>query len=122
MPRTPGLWLFPLPAPLPCRNWLRESFRLLRGPLPPDHAHPAATVRRLGRAAGATAMTVAPHTMTQAAFEALALGGGGESVVRQLVAAQRSKHLLLIRAVLDSAGAAGRQRLVSAAAYDLLAR
>jgi HEXXH motif-containing protein len=66
-------------------------------------------------------MTVGPHTMTRASFEALARGGGGEAVVRQLVAAQRSKNLLLIRAVLDSAGVAGRQHQVSAA-YDLLAR
>jgi len=42
-------------------------------------------------------------------FAALAAGGGDRSAVRHLAAAQRSKRLLLIRAVLDQAEAAGEE-------------
>lgn len=45
-------------------------------------------------------MPVRRHCLPSAVFTALAHGGGGPAALRYLVAAQRSKHLLLLRAVL----------------------
>ena len=45
-----------------------------------------------------------PHRLPAEDFAALAHGGGGTRVIRALVAARRSKTLLLIRFILDAAG------------------
>ncbi|WNV88739.1 HEXXH motif domain-containing protein [Umezawaea sp. Da 62-37] len=46
-----------------------------------------------------------PHQLPRAEFDALATGGGGPSSIRHLVTTNHSKHLALLRAVLDSADA-----------------
>lgn len=56
-------------------------------------------------------------------FTALAAGGGGESAMRLLVCAQRSKHLLLLRTVVATASRTGHPKAAElAGAYELLAR
>jgi uncharacterized protein len=66
-------------------------------------------------------MTARHHDMPREQFEALARGEGGTDAIEKLVAAEHSKHRILIRAVVDMAKAAGRpeDRLVHAG-YELL--
>ncbi|MEU8192356.1 HEXXH motif domain-containing protein [Microbispora amethystogenes] len=62
------------------------------------------------------------HRIPADAFDELAGGAGGAPAVGRLVAAQYSKHLLLVRGVLDAARRAGHARWAAARrAYDLLA-
>lgn len=64
-------------------------------------------------------MNVAHHRMPREMFQALARGGGGLHAVRELAAAQHSKHLLLLSAV---AGAArSRDDRQGMRGYELLA-
>ncbi|MGW7483859.1 HEXXH motif domain-containing protein [Nonomuraea muscovyensis] len=63
-----------------------------------------------------------PHRLPGEAFSALARGGGGAAAVRHLRAAERSRHLLLILGVVDTARQAGHPHAgVAAGAYDALA-
>ena len=48
-------------------------------------------------------MNAPHHSMPRELFGALAAGGGGAHAVQELVAAQYSKHLILIRGVLEAA-------------------
>jgi HEXXH motif-containing protein len=67
-------------------------------------------------------VTLTQHGLTCEAFAALAEGGGGTDAVRCLVAAERSRVLLLIRAVVDAATAAGREQATAASrGLELLA-
>ncbi|HWO65410.1 MAG TPA: HEXXH motif domain-containing protein [Umezawaea sp.] len=43
-----------------------------------------------------------PHQLARADFDSLATGGGGPGAIRHLVTTNRSKHLTLLRAVLDA--------------------
>jgi uncharacterized protein len=62
------------------------------------------------------------HHVSDEVFRALATGGGGAEAVRTLAATQYSKHLLLLRGVLDEAIAAGTgQADMTRAGYALLA-
>jgi uncharacterized protein len=62
------------------------------------------------------------HEIPAKEFAALAAGGGGAAAVRGLVAAQRSKHLILLRGVLDAALQGRDDKARSArAGYELLA-
>jgi uncharacterized protein len=58
------------------------------------------------------------HRMPRSVFEALARGEGGAEAVRDLVAAQHSKHFILLRGVREAARADDR---FAAAGYELLA-
>lgn len=61
------------------------------------------------------------HAMPRGQFEALARGGGGTDAMRRLVAAQRSKHVILVRAVAELARQGGGPESVTAmAGYELL--
>lgn len=60
------------------------------------------------------------HRLTADSFAALSAGGGGAAAVRELAAAQYSKHLILLAGVLDAAPA-GEQRLLARDGYELLA-
>jgi HEXXH motif-containing protein len=60
-----------------------------------------------------------PHRLSRAVFAALATGGGGSQAVRDLAAAQYSKHLTLLRGVLASAQGTEQYPLVLAG-YELL--
>lgn len=63
------------------------------------------------------------HAMPQSQFAELARGGGGEDAIRQLVAAQRSKHTILVRGVAELARRANSPDAgVALAGYELLAR
>jgi HEXXH motif-containing protein len=54
-------------------------------------------------------------------FDELAVGGGGADAIRELAAAQYSKHVLLLRGVLAAAQAAGHEQLpLARRGYDLL--
>jgi HEXXH motif-containing protein len=53
-----------------------------------------------------TARELAFHSMPRHLFEALAAGRGGPEAMRALMAAQRSKHLMLLRGTLQAARAA----------------
>ncbi|MET9248523.1 HEXXH motif domain-containing protein [Nonomuraea sp. NPDC003709] len=67
-------------------------------------------------------MNLTDHRIPADAFDALANGGGGGGAVRRLKAAQYSKHLLLIRGVLDVARDLGHTSWArTRRAYDLLA-
>jgi HEXXH motif-containing protein len=67
-------------------------------------------------------MNLRRHRIPRELFAALAAGGGGATAIRYLAAAQRSKHVLLIRGVVDWATATGHERAPQARqAYDLLA-
>ena len=49
-------------------------------------------------------MSVAFHRVPRDMFDALASGGGGPAAIGVLAAAQYSKHVLLLRGVLDAGG------------------
>jgi HEXXH motif-containing protein len=59
------------------------------------------------------------HQLPRAMFAALGAGGGGSAALRELAAAELSKHLLLLAGVLGAAPD-GEQRRLAAAGYDLL--
>jgi len=68
-------------------------------------------------------MKTGHHAMPLAQFEALARSGGGEDAIRQLVAAQRSKHLILVRGVAELARRGGHpDGGIAVAGYELLGR
>jgi uncharacterized protein len=61
------------------------------------------------------------HRLPRGMFDALAAGGGGPDAVRQLAAAQYSKHLLLLRGVVDTSLSVGHgQARIARFGYDLL--
>lgn len=63
------------------------------------------------------------HAMPRGQFEALARGGGGAGAMRRLVAAQRSKHVILVRAVAELARqGGGADDAIAMAGYELLAQ
>jgi HEXXH motif-containing protein len=63
------------------------------------------------------------HAMPPSQFAELARGGGGEGAIGQLVAAQRSKHMILVRGVAELARrASGPDARLAVAGYELLAR
>jgi uncharacterized protein len=67
-------------------------------------------------------MSLPYHRLPASALAALAAGGGGDDVIRQLADAQYSKHLVLLRGVLSAAQESGHHQAAGAArAYDLLA-
>jgi HEXXH motif-containing protein len=63
-------------------------------------------------------MNIAHHPMPRDMFQALARGDGGAAAIRELRAAQYSKHLILLRGVRETARAGG---LGEAPGYRLLA-
>jgi len=66
-------------------------------------------------------MRLAAHRISDDAFAALADGRGGSNAVDQLVAAEYSKHVLLIRGVVDAAREMRHEQSDQARqAYDLL--
>jgi uncharacterized protein len=66
-------------------------------------------------------MTLSYHDISRDAFDALAAGGGGLGAVRELAAAQYSKHVILLRGVLAAAHKEGReQHLLASRGWDLL--
>lgn len=66
---------------------------------------------------------VVPHTMPPGHFAALARGGGGPGAIAQLVAAQHSKHLILVGAVASMARRGDRRcDRIAVAGQELLAR
>jgi uncharacterized protein len=66
-------------------------------------------------------MTLPYHGISRDAFDALAAGGGGLGAVRELAAAQYSKHIILLHGVLAAAHKAGRdQHLLARRGWDLL--
>lgn len=66
-------------------------------------------------------MNLPEHRIPASLFADLAAGGGGAEAVRCLSAAQYSKHVLLIRGVLDTAECTGHPgRHAARAGYDLL--
>jgi HEXXH motif-containing protein len=68
------------------------------------------------------AMNIHLHRLPDEVFSALAAGEGGVRALHHLAAAQYSKHLLLLRGVLDTAEALGHPQAAQARrAYDLLA-
>jgi uncharacterized protein len=67
-------------------------------------------------------MSLPRHRVSQHVFDALAAGGGGTDAVRELAAAQDSKHLVLLQGVLAAAQAAGHEQLpLARRGYELLA-
>ncbi|GAA0847871.1 hypothetical protein GCM10009525_68840 [Streptosporangium amethystogenes subsp. fukuiense] len=78
---------------------------------------PARSKRR-----GRDTMNLREHRITAGVFSKLAAGGGGAAAVARLSAAQHSKHVLLVRGVLEAARANGHpDAAVTRRAYDLLA-
>jgi HEXXH motif-containing protein len=62
------------------------------------------------------------HRMPRRLFEALAAGGGGVEAIRELSAAQFSRHVILLRGVVEAAKVAGtEQAQLSSRGYALLA-
>ncbi|GAA0403627.1 hypothetical protein Acor_33080 [Acrocarpospora corrugata] len=62
------------------------------------------------------------HEVSTDVFDELASGGGGPAVITQLAAAQRSKHVLLVRGVMTTARATGHPDAgLARRAFDLLA-
>jgi HEXXH motif-containing protein len=62
------------------------------------------------------------HTIPAGTFAALAEGGGGQAGALCLVGAQASKHMLLLRRIVDLARSAGHEEAAAAKrAYDQLA-
>ncbi|MFI6511151.1 HEXXH motif domain-containing protein [Streptosporangium sp. NPDC050855] len=67
-------------------------------------------------------MNLREHRIPVDEFSELAEGGGGVAVLTELSAAQHSKHILLVRGVLEAARANGHPDAdVTRRAYDLLA-
>ncbi len=67
-------------------------------------------------------MNVRAHHLPDDVFGTLAAGEGGVQALHHLAAAQYSKHLLLLRGVVDTAEACGHPQAAQARrAYDLLA-
>jgi HEXXH motif-containing protein len=67
-------------------------------------------------------MSARIHRMPQRLFDALAAGEGGAESIRELAAAQYSKHVILLRGVLATAEAAGAQQAqLASQGYELLA-
>jgi HEXXH motif-containing protein len=67
-------------------------------------------------------MSLRHHQVSRKMLEALASGGGSLDAVRDLAAAQYSKHMILLRGVLAAAQAAGHQQApLACRGYDLLA-
>jgi HEXXH motif-containing protein len=67
-------------------------------------------------------MSQAFHRIPWDLFNRLARGDGGPEAINVLGSGQYSKHVLLLRGVLDTAGATGhRQASIAQAGYDLLA-
>ena len=67
-------------------------------------------------------MTVHAHRIPASVFSTLAEGVGGKAAVRDLVAAQHSKHVLLVRRVIDLAHSVRHDQAADARrAYSLLA-
>lgn len=63
------------------------------------------------------------HALSRGQFAVLARGGGGADAVRELVAAQHSRHKILMRAVAEVARQGGRpDDAIALAGYELLAR
>lgn len=68
------------------------------------------------------AVNISSYQLPDDVFDALAAGGGGVRAIRHLAAAQYSKHVLLIRGVLDAAENLGHpQAALARQAYELLA-
>src|SRR5689334_19976909 len=68
-------------------------------------------------------MTATHHAMPQELFQALASGGGGSDGIRALVAAQRSKHAILLAAIGKEARSGARpDDALGVAGWELLAR
>jgi HEXXH motif-containing protein len=63
-------------------------------------------------------MNIAHHPMPRETFQALARGDGGSAAIRELAAAQYSKHLILLRGVREAARAGSRDE---APGYRVLA-
>jgi uncharacterized protein len=62
------------------------------------------------------------HCISRDLFDALAAGGGGPDGIRELAAAQYSKHVILLHGVLTTARDAGHEQYAYARhGYDLLA-
>lgn len=67
-------------------------------------------------------MSVAVHRIPIRTFAAIAQGGGGRPAARCLVATQRSKHILLLRRVVDLAQSVGHSEAdIARKAYSQLA-
>lgn len=66
-------------------------------------------------------MSPPPHVLPAGVFDALARGGGGAEGVRLLAAAERSKHLLLVRSVAEFSRDDGQGGARAAEGYALLA-
>jgi HEXXH motif-containing protein len=63
------------------------------------------------------------HAMPRGQFAALARGGGGADAIGQLVAAQRSRHKILVRAIAELARRGSRpDDRIALDGYELLAR
>jgi uncharacterized protein len=68
-------------------------------------------------------MKTGHHTIARSQFAELARGDGGEDAIAELVAAQRSKHMILVRGVAELARrASDRDAGIALAGYELLAR
>ena len=66
---------------------------------------------------------IAHHAMPRGQFQALARGGGDVNAIRQLVAAQHSRHVILVGAVAEMARHGDRpDDQIAVAGYELLAR
>jgi len=66
-------------------------------------------------------MSQAEHRLSSAAFAALATGGGGPAAVKQLAAAEHSKHLILLSGVVSESRSAGHpEHPLAAEGYALL--
>lgn len=65
-------------------------------------------------------MSVPHHRLPREVFAALASGGGGHDAVRELAAAEFSKHVILLRGVLIAAKGS-KQYQLARMGYDLLA-
>jgi HEXXH motif-containing protein len=66
---------------------------------------------------------IAHHAMPDVQFAELARGGGGTDAIARLVAAQHSKHVILVRGVAEMARRGDRpDDRIAVAGYELLAR